>query len=339
MTAGCYNLVTDAYGDRVAVHRVKIMNPPSFLLLFSVFDFCIAGTVRLTNGSYSNEGCVEVYGNGQWHNVCGYKWGFKTADVICRELGYAFAIHPSNKNNFGGGSTSMLSVPVICDGSEKKLEECTFKYSEVCPHSRDVGVVCSSGPLEEGSVRLDGTLSYKWYPCGEVQVYLDGRWGGICDKRDTWNEEAAEIACRQMGFDGHIYTSDGHVYKTKQVIGSLYCTGKESKLLDCHYDRETSGCSHQSSSPRKVGVMVCCYYKVVTLWFLVKLLIVSTLLVGVPVWVCVRSGWCQMMIEYMEKNSKPPAQVRPANYQNQAARRGPVDYYEEEQYTRRRYYY
>ena len=41
-------------------------------------------------------------------------------------------------------------------------------------------------------------------------------------------------------------------------------TALESRLIDCHYDRETSECSQKTGS--KVGVKGCCYYKTSTMW-------------------------------------------------------------------------
>ena len=37
-----------------------------------------------------------------------------------------------------------------------------------------------------------------WSLQGNVQVYHDGVWGGICD--DEWGEAEAEIACKELGF-------------------------------------------------------------------------------------------------------------------------------------------
>ena len=300
-------------------------------LIFSYRICVFGGIVRLSNGSYTHEGRVEVYSNGKWHNVCGHKWSFETADIICRELGYSFAIHPSTSANFGKGSFSMMSIPIVCEGTEKTLEECEFKHDQFCPHSSDVGVVCSTNELEKGSVRLDGTIGYKWYACGEVQVYLDSRWGGICDKRSTWNEVAADVACKQMGFDGgSIKTGSTYTHKAKQVIGSIYCTGSESKLLDCQYDRDTSGCSRRKSSPSKVGVMACCYYKIFTAWFCIKLLTFLFLLVGIPSWVCIKIGWYKATIEYL--TNAPPVY----NHQTRVVSRLPATRtvtYEEVQYT------
>ena len=51
-----------------------------------------SGMVCLQDGSYSNNGCVEVYCNGQWGTVCddiGYT--YNTGNTICKQLGYSGA--------------------------------------------------------------------------------------------------------------------------------------------------------------------------------------------------------------------------------------------------------
>ena len=45
--------------------------------------------VRLQGGSYSNEGRVEVYCNGQWGAVCSDGFGYNDALTICKQLGYS----------------------------------------------------------------------------------------------------------------------------------------------------------------------------------------------------------------------------------------------------------
>ena len=46
------------------------------------------GMIRLQGGSYSNQGRVEVYCNGQWGTICNNGFSFSDALVLCKQLGY-----------------------------------------------------------------------------------------------------------------------------------------------------------------------------------------------------------------------------------------------------------
>ena len=46
------------------------------------------GTVRLIDGLIPEEGTVEVCVNAVWSSVCHYRWDYKDAFVVCRQLGY-----------------------------------------------------------------------------------------------------------------------------------------------------------------------------------------------------------------------------------------------------------
>ena len=48
------------------------------------------GMIRLQGGSYSNEGRVEVYCNGQWGTICDNGFGSTDAQTICKQLGYNY---------------------------------------------------------------------------------------------------------------------------------------------------------------------------------------------------------------------------------------------------------
>ena len=39
-------------------------------------------------GDVSSRGRVEILHDGQWGSVCGRKFGYNEAQVICRSLGY-----------------------------------------------------------------------------------------------------------------------------------------------------------------------------------------------------------------------------------------------------------
>ena len=44
--------------------------------------------IRLQGGSYSNQGRVEVYCNGQWGTICDNGFDTTDANTVCKQLGY-----------------------------------------------------------------------------------------------------------------------------------------------------------------------------------------------------------------------------------------------------------
>ena len=52
---------------------------------------CTYGDIRLVNGSTQYEGRVEVcLSDGSWHSICHDNWGGTDANVVCKQLGYAY---------------------------------------------------------------------------------------------------------------------------------------------------------------------------------------------------------------------------------------------------------
>ncbi|XP_041478594.1 uncharacterized protein LOC121426374 [Lytechinus variegatus] len=102
-------------------------------------------TVRLVNGSTSEEGRVEVYINGRWGTVCDDSWDDTDATVVCQSLGFSPGIARGNAH-FGQGSGDILLSEVSCVGNETNLLDCSNGGIGVhdCSHSEDAGVVCSS---------------------------------------------------------------------------------------------------------------------------------------------------------------------------------------------------
>ncbi len=131
----------------------------------------------------------------------------------------------------------------------------------------------SLAELQHGSLRLYASVFYGSYPCGTIEVYYNGRWGGICDKEDTWDDTASDIACKQLGYDGVLETLREGMYEGKCVMSSVYCTGREGNLLSCHHTTDVSGCRSRDG-PWSEAVRVCCYYRS-------KKLVFATLQMGI----------------------------------------------------------
>ena len=51
------------------------------------------GQLRIVNGTYSNQGHLQVYCYGQWGTVCGDLFKATHANIACRELGYSDYSH------------------------------------------------------------------------------------------------------------------------------------------------------------------------------------------------------------------------------------------------------
>ena len=123
-------------------------------------DIAEEGTVRLVGGDTPLEGRVEIFFLGQWGTVCGnsyysyiygygyvYSWDLADATVVCHQLGYLRAVEAPGYATFGAGSGPSWYSNVGCVGNEMNLTECSSSFSlsgNVCYHSQDAGVVCSS---------------------------------------------------------------------------------------------------------------------------------------------------------------------------------------------------
>ena len=58
------------------------------LLIVASANLTYSGMIRLSDGSFSNEGRVLVYCNNEWRTVCDNGLSPTDASVICRQLGY-----------------------------------------------------------------------------------------------------------------------------------------------------------------------------------------------------------------------------------------------------------
>ena len=99
--------------------------------------------IRLVGGRNQYEGRVEVYRSGEWQTVCDDSWDIKEAEVVCRQLGYGYAILAIQSAAFGRGTGGQWQRRWSCSGNEVSLDGCS-STSTFCSHSEDASVICSS---------------------------------------------------------------------------------------------------------------------------------------------------------------------------------------------------
>ena len=110
------------------------------------------------------------------------------------------------------------------------------------------------GPIyanaEEGDLKLEHIVDLPPEPrwrIGMVKIF-DGelkRWSGVCD--DSWTDQDAQVACRQIGFTGGTAIQGIHRIEYPPVLfllDEVECQGTENTLLECgHAGRGVSDCS------------------------------------------------------------------------------------------------
>ena len=104
---------------------------------------------------------MEVYYDGAWGTVCDDGWGIDGARVVCRQLGFRYALHVYGSARYGQGTGPILLDDVYCLGSESSLLSCRHSGigSHNCHHSEDASVVCGENGGENNLYRISSHLS------------------------------------------------------------------------------------------------------------------------------------------------------------------------------------
>jgi hypothetical protein len=69
---------------------------------------------------------------------------------------------------------------------------------------------------------------------GRLEVYHAGEWGTICD--DSWDNNDARVACRQLGYSAEILATSGGSFGTgtgKIWLDNVDCNGDEARIEHC----------------------------------------------------------------------------------------------------------
>lgn len=107
------------------------------------------GAVRLMGDEHGRKdrGRVEIYANGEWGTVCDDLWTTQNAAVVCRQLGFNYALKAPRHAEFGQGKHLRIHLDdVQCEGTEETLLKCLHGGVGIhnCGHHEDAGVVCSN---------------------------------------------------------------------------------------------------------------------------------------------------------------------------------------------------
>ncbi|KFQ25953.1 Macrophage receptor MARCO, partial [Merops nubicus] len=95
--------------------------------------------IRIVGGD--RRGRVEVFHRGSWGTICDDSWGKEDGNVVCRMLGYSYALSTFTAT---AGSGQIWLDDVACNGGEQSIFECSSREwgEHNCSHSEDAGVEC-----------------------------------------------------------------------------------------------------------------------------------------------------------------------------------------------------
>ncbi|XP_023675980.1 neurotrypsin isoform X1 [Paramormyrops kingsleyae] len=116
--------------------------------------------IRLVGGRSRKEGRVEVLVDGQWGVVCEDGWNDRTAQVICRQLGFGGVSKARPGEYFREESRAVRWGRVRCSGREAALGDCPVRGHGVLDcKSGGPGVTCDHTPGTEDVGAEEGRQS------------------------------------------------------------------------------------------------------------------------------------------------------------------------------------
>ena len=110
--------------------------------------------------------------------------------------------------------------------------------------------------FQNGDVRLVNANN-NTSTSGRLEVYYRGQWGTVCD--DAFNNNAAMVVCRQLGFnpDGAVALTNVHFGRGADPIwlDNVNCNGSEPNIDSCYHNPWGS---HDCGHHEDVGVFCVC---------------------------------------------------------------------------------
>ncbi|XP_033749618.1 deleted in malignant brain tumors 1 protein-like isoform X1 [Pecten maximus] len=198
----------------------------------AAYALCFNKSVSVSlagGGSYF--GRVQITYDGVTGTVCDKSWSSSDARVLCKSMKFADG-EPISDSYYGKGTGPIMMSGLGCYGQEKSILQCrnhgwkVYNNSDCSDHSRDASVICYK------NVRLSrGDHSY-----GVVKV-MDQFWSVLCG--EGFDNKDAMVICTQLGFLSGRALPPGSfgTFYGRYTWPNLNCTGNETKIEDCGYDR------------------------------------------------------------------------------------------------------
>lgn len=223
----------------------------TFLLLVANVSTQSTGDLRLEGSTNANFGRLEIFWNKKWSTFCGVggdSFTIGAAQAACRQLGYldAFRAGTVSSLNFSraGEGTPIAFGKVNCDYNfaSGALHILRCDTSEVvpssCSHEDDVAIMCEPLPLwehpYETQVRLMPLTHPAYYSTGVLEIYNSGLWGNVCFMSGSFDESAADSACRQMGYTNSVTFKGVSSTSADTVwLDGILCGSRSQSCIKC----------------------------------------------------------------------------------------------------------
>jgi len=103
------------------------------------------GGYRLSNGSTTCSGRVELLHGGSWGTLCDYLWNFSAANDLCQHLDCGVALSIPDGQSFGKGNGSFWNGTFSCKKNGSYSRDCSVSVLDQseCPAGNDARVICS----------------------------------------------------------------------------------------------------------------------------------------------------------------------------------------------------
>ncbi|XP_012937884.1 deleted in malignant brain tumors 1 protein [Aplysia californica] len=200
------------------------------------FNTCVSSAVELVQGPVQarSGGLVLLHEKetDEWHPVCDGTISDKEASVICKNFGYQYGKQQCC-NAFGEleETANTFVTKLSCPSMDSLISNCSVSRGKACPTEGSIASVhCRSSPFPVENLQIVHLPDFVGSPT--VQRYgIEGR---VC--AEGFQEKEANVICKERGYaKGHMLMNSKVGTGSTFMVGSLNCSGTETRISDCDY--------------------------------------------------------------------------------------------------------